>query len=97
VRDRDAADLVAEAKLAVSRDAQTAGWGLRRVEGQFEHAIRARQTLMIVVPIVVALIFLVLLCDLSRPGRRGADDAGRAGRDRRRALFFSGCLASNSR
>jgi Cu(I)/Ag(I) efflux system membrane protein CusA/SilA len=60
VRDRDAADLVAEAKLAVAREARLPDGVFIEWTGQFEHAIRARQTLMLVVPIVVALIFLVL-------------------------------------
>ena len=60
VRDRDAADLVAEAKLAVARDAKLPDGVFLEWTGQFEHAIRARQTLMLVVPIVVALIFLTL-------------------------------------
>jgi copper/silver efflux system protein len=59
VRDRDAADLVAEAKLAVAKEANLDGVYVEWT-GQFEHAIRARQTLTLVVPIVIALIFLVL-------------------------------------
>jgi copper/silver efflux system protein len=59
VRDRDAADLVAEAKLAVAKKANLDGVYVEWT-GQFEHAIRARQTLTLVVPIVIALIFLVL-------------------------------------
>ena len=60
VRDRDAADLVAEARLAVAREARLPDGVFVEWTGQFEHAIRARQTLIVVVPIVVALIFLVL-------------------------------------
>ncbi len=60
VRDRDAADLVAEAKLAVAREARLPDGVFVEWTGQFEHAIRARRTLILVVPIVVALIFLVL-------------------------------------
>jgi Cu(I)/Ag(I) efflux system membrane protein CusA/SilA len=60
VRDRDAADLVAEAKLAVARDAKLPDGVFVEWTGQFEHAARARRTLNLVVPIVVALIFLVL-------------------------------------
>ncbi len=60
VRDRDAADLVAEAKLAVAKEAKLPDGVFIEWTGQFEHAIRARRTLMLVVPIVVALIFLVL-------------------------------------
>ena len=43
--------------------------------------------LMLVVPIVVALDLPGALPDLPRPGRRGADDAGGAGCDRRRAVL----------
>jgi copper/silver efflux system protein len=60
VRDRDEADLVAEAKLAVAREARLPDGVFIEWTGQFEHAIRARRTLMLVVPVVVALIFLVL-------------------------------------
>jgi len=60
VRDRDAADLVAEAKLAVAREARLPAGVFVEWTGQFEHAARARRTLIVVVPIVVALIFLVL-------------------------------------
>jgi Cu(I)/Ag(I) efflux system membrane protein CusA/SilA len=60
VRDRDAADLVAEARLAVAKAARLPEGVFIEWTGQFEHAMRARQTLSLVVPIVVALIFLVL-------------------------------------
>ena len=60
VRDRDAADLVAEARLAVAKEARLPDGVFIEWTGQFEHAIRARRTLMLVVPIVVGLIFLVL-------------------------------------
>ncbi len=57
-RGRDAADLVAEARLAVTRnlpDGVFVEW-----TGQFEHTLRARRTLIVVIPIVIVLIFLVL-------------------------------------
>jgi copper/silver efflux system protein len=60
VRDRDAVDLVAEARLAVAKDAKLPDGVFIEWTGQFEHAARARRTLTLVVPIVVALIFLVL-------------------------------------
>jgi Cu(I)/Ag(I) efflux system membrane protein CusA/SilA len=60
VRGRDAALLVAEAQQAVARDAKLPPGVFVEWTGQFEHAIHARRTLMLVVPIVVALIFLVL-------------------------------------
>jgi Cu(I)/Ag(I) efflux system membrane protein CusA/SilA len=60
VRDRDAADLVAEAKQAVVRSARLPDGVFLEWTGQFEHAVRARRTLAIVIPIVVALIFLIL-------------------------------------
>jgi Cu(I)/Ag(I) efflux system membrane protein CusA/SilA len=60
VRDRDAADLVAEAKQAVAHHAKLPPGVFTEWTGQFEHAVRARRTLMVVVPMVVALIFLVL-------------------------------------
>jgi copper/silver efflux system protein len=60
VRDRDAVDLVAAAKIAVAREATLPDGVFIEWTGQFEHAVRARRTLFIVVPIVVVLIFLVL-------------------------------------
>ena len=60
VRGRDAADLVEEARLVVAREAQLPAGVFVEWTGQFEHTVHARRTLIIVVPIVVALIFLVL-------------------------------------
>jgi Cu(I)/Ag(I) efflux system membrane protein CusA/SilA len=60
VRGRDAAGLVEEARLAVQRDAKLPPGVFLEWTGQFEHAIRARRTLTLVVPIVVGLIFLIL-------------------------------------
>ncbi len=88
VRDRDAADLVAEARLAVA----TRGQAARTASSSSGPASSSTRSvrggrLMLVVPIVVALDLPGPVPDLSRPGRRGADDAGRAGRDRRRAVL----------
>jgi Cu(I)/Ag(I) efflux system membrane protein CusA/SilA len=62
-RGTDAVSLVALAKQAVAQLAQEkklpAGVFVEWT-GQFEHALRARRTLAVVVPIVVGLIFLVL-------------------------------------
>ena len=60
VRDRDAADLVAEAKLAVAKEAKLPDGVFVEWTGQFEHAARARGTLILVVPVVIAMILLVL-------------------------------------
>jgi copper/silver efflux system protein len=60
VHDRDAVELVAEARLAVAREAKLPDGVFTEWTGQFEHAARARRTLTLVVPIVIALIFLVL-------------------------------------
>jgi Cu(I)/Ag(I) efflux system membrane protein CusA/SilA len=60
VRGRDAAEVVSEARQVVAREAKLPDGVFLEWTGQFEHAIRARQTLMVVVPTVVALIFLVL-------------------------------------
>jgi Cu(I)/Ag(I) efflux system membrane protein CusA/SilA len=60
VRDRDAVDLVAEARLAVAKEAKLPDGVFLEWTGQFEHAARARRTLILVVPVVVALIFLML-------------------------------------
>jgi Cu(I)/Ag(I) efflux system membrane protein CusA/SilA len=60
VRDRDALDFVEEARGVVARDVKLPENVFLEWTGQFEHQRRARQTLMIVVPIVVMLIFLIL-------------------------------------
>jgi Cu(I)/Ag(I) efflux system membrane protein CusA/SilA len=60
VRDRDALDFVEEARGVVARDVKLPENVFLEWTGQFEHQRRARQTLMIVVPIVVVLIFLIL-------------------------------------
>src|SRR5205085_10645118 len=59
-RGRDDAELVDEARAAVARDARLPAGVFVEWTGQFEHAIRARRTLSLVVPIVVGLIFLIL-------------------------------------
>jgi copper/silver efflux system protein len=60
VSDRDATELVAEARQVVARDANLPGGVFIEFTGQFEHTVHARRTLVVVVPIVVALIFLIL-------------------------------------
>jgi Cu(I)/Ag(I) efflux system membrane protein CusA/SilA len=59
-RGRDLADLVAEARLAVAREARLPDGVFVEWTGQFEHTLHARRTLMVVIPIVVVLIFLIL-------------------------------------
>ena len=61
VSNRDAAELVLEARQVVAREAAKLPAGVF-VEwtGQFEHTVHARRTLVVVVPIVVSLIFLIL-------------------------------------
>ncbi len=78
VRGRDAADLVAEARQVVAREAKLPDGVFLEWTGQFEHAIRARQTLTVMVPIVVALIFLVLYLTYHDLADAALDDAGRA-------------------
>ena len=60
VSGRDAADLVAEARSVVAREAKLPDGVFVEWTGQFEHTVHARRTLVVVVPIVVALIFLIL-------------------------------------
>ncbi len=60
VRDRDAADLVAEARALVAREVHLPDNVFVEWTGQFEHQLRARTTLTLVIPIVIALIFLIL-------------------------------------
>jgi Cu(I)/Ag(I) efflux system membrane protein CusA/SilA len=60
VSGRDAADLVAEARQLVAQKAKLPDGVFVEWTGQFEHTVRARRTLVVVVPIVVALIFMIL-------------------------------------
>jgi Cu(I)/Ag(I) efflux system membrane protein CusA/SilA len=60
VRDRDAVDFVEEARAVVARDVKLPEGVFLEWTGQFEHEVRSRQTLMLVVPIVILLIFLIL-------------------------------------
>ena len=60
VKDRDAVEFVAEARPAVARDVKLPEGVFLEWTGQFEHEVRSRRTLMIVVPIVIAVIFLIL-------------------------------------
>jgi Cu(I)/Ag(I) efflux system membrane protein CusA/SilA len=59
-RGRDSADLVEAARAAVAREARLPDGVYLEWTGQFEHELRARRLLGMVVPIVVALILLVL-------------------------------------
>ena len=60
VRDRDAVDFVAEARRVVAREVKLPEGVSIEWTGQFEHQLRARRTLLFVVPIVIVLIFLIL-------------------------------------
>jgi Cu(I)/Ag(I) efflux system membrane protein CusA/SilA len=60
VRDRDAADFVDEARRTISRDIQLPAGVSIEWTGQFEHELRARRTLMWVLPLVLALIAATL-------------------------------------
>jgi Cu(I)/Ag(I) efflux system membrane protein CusA/SilA len=60
VKDRDAVEFVTEARQVVARDVKLPEGVFLEWTGQFEHEVRSRRTLMLVVPIVIALIFLVL-------------------------------------
>ncbi len=60
VRDRDAIDFAVEAQELVAREVKLPEGVFLEWTGQFEHQLRARQTLAIVIPIVVVLIFLIL-------------------------------------
>ncbi len=59
-RGRDVGSVVEDARMAVTRDARLPVGVSVEWAGQYEHELRARRQLAIVVPAVVALIFLVL-------------------------------------
>jgi Cu(I)/Ag(I) efflux system membrane protein CusA/SilA len=60
VRDRDLADFVEEARRTVAREVALPPGIYVEWTGQFEHEVRARKTLMLILPLVVGLIFLTL-------------------------------------
>jgi Cu(I)/Ag(I) efflux system membrane protein CusA/SilA len=57
---RDAAAVAEDARAAVARAARLPIGVFADVAGQFEHELRARRTLAVVVPVVIALIFAIL-------------------------------------
>jgi Cu(I)/Ag(I) efflux system membrane protein CusA/SilA len=60
VRDRSSADFVEEARRVVAAKVRLPEGAAVEWTGQFEHELRAKRTLRIVVPTVLGLIFLVL-------------------------------------
>ncbi|WP_165223502.1 efflux RND transporter permease subunit [Aquisphaera insulae] len=60
VRDGNAADFVASAREIVEREVKLPEGTVLGWTGQFEHEARARATLRVIVPIVLAMIFLIL-------------------------------------
>ncbi|MDR3634431.1 MAG: efflux RND transporter permease subunit [Isosphaeraceae bacterium] len=60
VRDASAADFVARARTMVAREVRLPEGVFLEWTGQFEHELRARKTLAVIVPVVIVLIFLVL-------------------------------------
>jgi len=60
VRGRDVGSYVHEAMLAIERDVKLPAGYYVRYGGQFEHLERAQQRLLIVVPVALALIFVLL-------------------------------------
>ena len=60
VRDRDAAEFVAEARRTVAATVSIPPGVFLEWTGRFEHEVRSRRTLAVVFPAVVALIFLLL-------------------------------------
>jgi len=60
VRGRGVVDFVDEARRVVARDVHLPAGVYVEWTGQFEHEVRARHTLLLIVPLVVALIFLIL-------------------------------------
>jgi cobalt-zinc-cadmium resistance protein CzcA len=61
VRGRDLASFVAEARMAIEREVKLPPGYFIRFGGQFEHLERARNRLLIVVPLALALILTLLL------------------------------------
>jgi Cu(I)/Ag(I) efflux system membrane protein CusA/SilA len=94
VRGRDTATFVDEARRVVARSVSLPPGVFIEWAGQYEHEVRSRRTLAVVVPVVVGLIFLLLywtyrdladaaLMMLAVPGAVGG------------GLFFQWCLGFN--
>lgn len=60
VRDRDVVDLVSEARRVVEKQVTLPEGVFYEFTGRYEHEIRARRSVMIATPIVIALIFILL-------------------------------------
>jgi Cu(I)/Ag(I) efflux system membrane protein CusA/SilA len=60
VRDRDIVGFVEEAQRAVAEKVKLPPGFYIEWSGQFEHQVRAKKTLQIIIPIVVAVIFIIL-------------------------------------
>ena len=60
VRDRDIVGFVEEAQRAVAEQVELPAGMYLEWSGQFEHQVRAKRTLSILFPLVIALIFLIL-------------------------------------
>ena len=60
VRDRDIVGFVEEAQRLVARQVQLPAGMYLEWSGQFEHQVRAKRTLSVIVPLVVLIIFVVL-------------------------------------
>ena len=59
-RGRDASAVVEDARAALAREGRLPVGVFAEFTGQFEHEIRARRTLTVVIPIVILLIFAIL-------------------------------------
>ena len=60
VRDRDVVGFVEEAQRAVAEQVQLPAGMYLEWSGQFEHQVRARRTLSVIVPVVLLAIFVIL-------------------------------------
>jgi Cu(I)/Ag(I) efflux system membrane protein CusA/SilA len=60
VRDRDVVGFVEEARRAVAEQVELPAGMYLEWSGQFEHQVRARRTLTVIVPVVILAIFVIL-------------------------------------
>jgi Cu(I)/Ag(I) efflux system membrane protein CusA/SilA len=60
VRDRDIVGFVEEAQHAVAERVKLPAGMYLEWSGQFEHQVRAKRTLMVIVPVVILIIFIIL-------------------------------------
>ena len=102
IRDRDVGSYVQEAQAAVRDQVQFPAGYYATWSGQFEYMERAKAKLTVVVPLTLAIIFVLLYLNFRRmteirPGTKPAIDARPTGESRPPAIFTTrSCMARSN-